>query len=298
MFLKSPQLGQCVPVRARQPKPMTSPAHSAKTFAQTLILEGSDALSFASAQFSSDVHAVAVGTWQWSAWLDARGRVRVFFQLARLDEHRLLLLLRGGDAETIAEALRRFVFRSRLSIQAQPPRSLIDGPALEAGHVHTDGNHIALGAGEYSLRIVDTSSDTSSDAAQQWRLAEICNGHPWLPDAALDSLLPPALSMERLGAVSFSKGCFPGQEITARLHFRGGHKHHLHRVVLSQSAAPGSAIATPSGVCGIVLDSVADGEHFSALAVIADEPAQQALRIPLCIVDTDIGVSIASGWSE
>jgi tRNA-modifying protein YgfZ len=269
---------------------MTSPAYPA----QTLILEGNDALSFASAQFSSDVHAAAVGTWQWSAWLDARGRVKAFFQLARLGDHRLLVLLRGGDAQTMAEALGRFVFRSRLTIQAQPPASLVDGPALEAGRVREEGKDIVLGAGDYSLRI----TDAASEATQQWRLAEICNGHPWLPDGALDSLLPPALSMERLGAVSFSKGCFPGQEITARLHFRGGHKHHLHRVALSQPTAPGSSIATPSGICGIVLDSVADGEYYAALAVIADEPAQQALRVPLRIVDTDIAVTIASGWSE
>ncbi|MFS6628474.1 hypothetical protein, partial [Staphylococcus aureus] len=92
--------------------------------AETLSIEGPDALAFAHAQFSSDVRSLAVGTWQFSAWLSAQGRVRALFHLACLDEQRLLLLLRGGEAGALGEALRRYVFRSRLTIAASPWRVL------------------------------------------------------------------------------------------------------------------------------------------------------------------------------
>src|SRR6185312_11690713 len=50
------------------------------------------------------------------------------------------------------------------------------------------------------------------------RRAQILLGWPWLPASALDVLLPPALSLHRLQAVAIDKGCYPGQEIVARLH--------------------------------------------------------------------------------
>ena len=69
--------------------------------AETLLIEGPDALAFAHAQFSSNVQSLAIGAWQFSAWLNAQGRVRALFHLARLDEQRLLLLLRGGEAAAL-----------------------------------------------------------------------------------------------------------------------------------------------------------------------------------------------------
>ncbi len=96
--------------------------------AETLLLEGPDAGAFAHAQFSSKVDGLAVGRWQFSAWLDAKGRVRALFHLARLEPQRYLLLLRGGDAAAMVEALQRFVFRSRVRLTALPVRSLGTGP--------------------------------------------------------------------------------------------------------------------------------------------------------------------------
>jgi folate-binding Fe-S cluster repair protein YgfZ len=79
--------------------------------AETLLIEGPDAIAFAQAQFSSKVSSLATGHWQFSAWLDPQGRVRALFHLARLADDRLLLLLRGGSAAAVVDALQRFVFR-------------------------------------------------------------------------------------------------------------------------------------------------------------------------------------------
>ena len=74
---------------------------------QIIELAGNDALAFAQAQFSSDATALADGTWQWSAWLSAQGRVRAFFALLRIADDRLLLILRGGSASRLRDALAR-----------------------------------------------------------------------------------------------------------------------------------------------------------------------------------------------
>jgi folate-binding protein YgfZ len=250
-----------------------TPAPNPLLPAETIVLEGSDAIAFAHAQFSSDLHALATGAWQWSAWLDPQGRVRALLQIARTGEERLLLLLRGGRAQPLAEALRRYVFRSHVAIEVQASRALADAPPAPHGTL-VDTGDIVLGCGDYSLRIADSVDDVT----QAWRLAAIRAGHPWLPDAALDTLLPPALSLERLGAVSFAKGCFPGQEIVARLHYRGGNKRHLYRVGASNALAPGTPLLAADDTVGVILDCARTGKGQEALAVLrggaADSPSR------------------------
>src|SRR3954469_25064710 len=80
---------------------------------RSITLTGPDAASFANAQFSSDLLALAVGQWQWSGWLGPKGRIRSLLQIARLGNDRFVVVPRGGDGEALAGDLRRFVFRSK-----------------------------------------------------------------------------------------------------------------------------------------------------------------------------------------
>jgi len=84
---------------------------------QLIEISGADALAFAQAQFSSDVSTLEPGYWQWSAWLNAQGRVRAFFHLLRIREDTLWLVLRGGDAMRLREALARYVLRAKVALR-------------------------------------------------------------------------------------------------------------------------------------------------------------------------------------
>ena len=208
--------------------------------AGTLAISGADATAFLHAQLASDVHALAVGHWQWSAWLDAQGRVRALLQLARTGDADYVALLRGGEAAAMAAALGRFVLRARVALRAGT-RALHAAAAAPMHHAASKPDDaLLLGMGTHAWRIEappgTSPRATEADAllAHAWR-TEIEAGWPWLPPTALDALTPPALGLEHLGAVRFDKGCYPGQEIAARLHFRGGNKRHL--VTLQGDAA-------------------------------------------------------------
>ncbi len=54
-----------------------------------------------------------------------------------------------------------------------------------------------------------------------WQLEDIRSGLAWLTDAQQDHFLPQMLNWEALGGISFKKGCYTGQEVVARAHFRG-----------------------------------------------------------------------------
>lgn len=259
--------------------------------AETLLIEGPDATAFANAQFSSKVNSLDIGQWQFSAWLDPQGRVRGLFHLARLDEERYLLLLRGGHATAMADALRRFVFRSKLNLTALPPRVLASGPARAMHAISNDGDVISLGCETHSLRIM--SSGTGDDA---WHLTQLQAGWPWLPASTLGELLPAALSLQRLQAVAIDKGCYPGQEIVARLHFRGGHKRHLHGGTLSQAASAGDRLRMDDREVGCVIDVVESHDAVEALIVLSDDVVILATDGCLSGFDDHLVIRLDTSW--
>lgn len=248
--------------------------HSPGPRAELLTVEGPDALAFAQAQLSSDVRALQDRQWQWSAWLDVRGRVRALLQLARVDATHLQALLRGGSAKVVAAALQPYVMRSAVTLQAQDPGLLHAGSALPAHAFEQSTARAVFGCGEYSLCATAGTSPDTDDVSQAWRLSAIRAGHPWLPDAAVGAFVPQALSLERLAAVSFAKGCFPGQEIAARLHYRGGHKKHLCRLTGPQAMHGGDALRHDDADVGMLLDAAhVGGDVYEALAVLRDDIA-------------------------
>ena len=240
--------------------------------ASLLTLDGPDAAAFAQAQFSSDVSSLAPGQWQWSAWLDAKGRCQAFLQLARPAADRLTALLRGGDAAAMAEDLKRFVFRSKVRIAAIGNMTVIDGPALQDGLITVDGDDgMTYGGGIRSWRAVSaTSTNAIEHATRDWIEHDIDSGFAWLPDAAIGELLPQSLSFERLGAVSFNKGCFPGQEIVARMHYRGAGKQRLHTARFDVVASPGATLRRNNAASGIVLNTHAMDGASKALVILND----------------------------
>jgi folate-binding protein YgfZ len=273
----------------------TSPA------AQIVTLEGPDALAFAQTQFTSQVTALANGQWQFSSWLDAQGRVRALFHLARLDDERLLLVLRGGDATTFAEALRRFVFRSRVKIVVADGWTLNVASATQAIDMYrleANSDTIRLGCGAHTWQLNANINDIDNNINDAWRIDQLHAGWPWLADDALGEFVAPALSLHRLGAVALDKGCYPGQEIVARLHYRGGNKRHLHRVKLSMPVSDGAALLRNGREFVRLLNAIAQAERVEALAVIADDVASNIAQGTENTSDDGIEVTLLETWQN
>jgi folate-binding protein YgfZ len=231
--------------------------------AELVSIEGPDAIAFAQSQFSSNLASLADGQWQFSAWLDAQGRVKFLFHLLRLDGQRLQLLLRGGQAQTLAIELRRYVFRAKAIITPHAARPLGTGSPLSLYAAEQMKDAFVVGCGSHSLEV---GAAEDSD----WRLAQLRAGWPWLPQPVSGELLPASLNLGALGATALDKGCYPGQEIVARLHYRGGNKRHLHHVRLSRMVPPGSALDA-QGPPIQLLDVVPVGASAEALAVVHED---------------------------
>jgi folate-binding protein YgfZ len=240
-------------------------------------IAGRDAIAFAHAQFTSNVRGLAEGAWQWSAWLDAQGRARAVFLLLRIGAEELLAWQPLGEAATMTASLARFVMRAAVRIEAiDATAEAIGAEAVvpAAGRVaHDDGGWtLVLADGRGARLTPGDPRPADAPALAGWRLHDVDARLPLLPAAMAGEWTPQALDLESIDAIRFDKGCYPGQEIAARLHFRGGNKRHLHRATVQGSATvgPGDELFDPAGaVAGRIL-YVADSSPRRALGVLAD----------------------------
>ncbi len=242
--------------------------------AELIELAGPDAEKFAQAQFCNDVSTLAPGASQLNAWLNPQGRVRRLFHLLRADETRYLLLLRGGDAVSILPTLRMFVLRLKLQVQALSGWHWAETPAAAVSGDETFV--LALPHG----RTLQLQPRTEVSGGLSWveTLArDIDVGLPWLPDHALEQLLPSWMAFARLHAISHDKGCYPGQEIVARLHFRGGGDKRVPVCLVSDTTlhAATDLRDEAGGEAGLLLQSVQTyAGDWRALAIVRRELAE------------------------
>lgn len=257
--------------------------------AAIVTLRGRDALAFAQAQFTSDVAGLASGHWQWSAWLDAQGRARAFFLLARPESELLLAWLPLGDAAELHAALSRYVFRAAVRIETLAGWALhhVDDVAAPAARTlvgDRDGWRIRLPGRQPRIALLAPAESEPADGAvlEDWRHDDALAGLPLLAPALDGEFVPQALDLERLDAIRFDKGCYPGQEIAARLHFRGGNKRHLRLLGLEGSpVAPGTALIEAGRTVGRVLYAARprSGGAAIALGVVEASATQAALQL-------------------
>jgi tRNA-modifying protein YgfZ len=249
--------------------------------AQVLELSGADARAFAQSQFTSNVNSLESGAWQWSAWLDANGRVRQLFALLQAADDRLLAWLPRGKSTEFAVGLSAFVFRAKVRIQTLPDYSLLGLEDSElAGRANTAENWMLEMPANARRRVMISNepSGQSTNASRhvEWQLEDIRAGLPWISSEVAGEFTPQALGLDRIGAISLDKGCYPGQEIVARLHYRGGNKRECVRLSVDSDSPPaaGSEIridAIPSS-SGRILYSIPSGTRScEALAVLPQE---------------------------
>ena len=130
-----------------------------------------------------------------------------------------LLALFGGSVRRMSAALANWRTRREARLAAQ------------AGEWHRTGEQLAWDGEIATVRVGERRYLQVGPAAQmtaepnapeaEWTLQEIRAGRPFISAATQDQFVPQMVNLEKLGAVDFQKGCYPGQEIVARAQYRG-----------------------------------------------------------------------------
>jgi folate-binding protein YgfZ len=231
---------------------MTEPTqriHSARLpFLGVLRIGGEDAARFLQGQLSNDTRLLADGRTQISACNTPQGRVLALLRLRQTDDA-IYALLPQELAGTVASSLRRFVLRSRVDLQVAADLQV----AWLGGQAFSDALDLTDLAATRTLSPIPESGATEiiafdyapdrqviathgttlramtglslerlhPEIENEWRAADIAAGLPQVFAATSGSFVPQMLNLDRLDAISFTKGCYTGQEIVARTQHLG-----------------------------------------------------------------------------
>lgn len=127
-----------------------------------------------------------------------------------------------------------------------------------------------------------------SDEASAWQVGDIVAGLPWIVAATQDVFIPQTLNLDLIDGVSFTKGCYPGQEIVARSHYRGTVKRRMAYGCVQAGLAPASAALPnqdiydahhPDNPCGRVINAAYDNRLHLLLEVQLSDLDSAAFRL-------------------
>ncbi|TVS13193.1 MAG: folate-binding protein [Wenzhouxiangella sp.] len=227
-----------------------------------LRIAGPDSLAFSHAQFTSPFSEEMPAGWGLTAWCNPKGKVLATI-LARGNEHGVDLIVPRQQVESLARSLRLYAIGRKLEF----------GPDLTVSGSFTapDPQSVMNVDSGRGLDLGRPGSGTNDEASAAWRVRDVCAGIAWLSPEHSGQFLPQALGLEERGGLSYRKGCYPGQEVIARVHFLGRAKQRLSGFRLRGRDRPEQAtVATEQGDnCGVVLTSEAADEGRVGLAVVA-----------------------------
>ncbi|NBD95917.1 MAG: hypothetical protein GVY11_05510 [Gammaproteobacteria bacterium] len=184
---------------------------------ESFSLRGSDALAFAQSQFTVDVGQLRADTWSPLAWCDPKGRV-LSVMIARAGENDVELIVPVSQGAGIRDRLRMFTIGRKVEItEARCAAGSFEPVQGDAALAFDSGRALSVGVRERS----------DPEALRLWQRRDLCGALPWLQPGNSGQHLPQWLGLEPLGALAYDKGCYPGQEVIARLHYRGTVKYHL-----------------------------------------------------------------------
>lgn len=234
-----------------------------------LEVTGDDARDFLHSQLTNDVNHLQQGQAQHAAWCSAKGRMLASFVVWRNADDAYRLLLSRDLAPAIKKRLQMFVLRSKvkindlqesvaiMGISGQQNKALADWPLpvspLQAAF---SAPLEFLGLDEQRALVVSPLEQASAIWAklstlakpvgrQAWLWLDVQHAFPLVTQATQEEFVPQMADFEKMGGVSFHKGCYPGQEVVARTQYLGKVKRHLYRVTSSHALSAGDSLFSP-----------------------------------------------------
>jgi tRNA-modifying protein YgfZ len=254
-----------------------------------IAIDGPDAKPFLHALVSNNIQDLEVDGVRFAGLLSPKGRLLASFHAWQRPEG--LVLLAAADLQTfLVKKLSMYILRSKvrigelndtvalLGLGGPHAASLVTdlaGQAPEPGRLlaFDHGTVVCLSPGRFVLAIASAAvadvwarlqPGARAAGLAAWRWLEIAAGQPRVVAGTQEAFVPQMINMEvpEVAGVSFTKGCYPGQEIVARTQYLGKIKRRMYRVALDAPVAAGTDVFTPESA----------GQHCGAVVTVAPSP--------------------------
>ena len=274
-------------------------------------VRGARAAEFLQGQLSCNVPDALAAAMIPGTYNTPKGRVISNFMLGRLAEDHYLLRMRADVAEVFATTLGRYAALSRVKVGVDPQAANLvfvlaaDPQSIGDAIGHAGAGVLAVGGSDAikelwlrpdSLMVFETAMGpqlTRGDNADLAR-AQIAAGQCQIDAGSSDKYLPNMLGFTRDGSVHFRKGCYTGQEIIARAHYRGAVKRELTQLRgTGPQPAVGSEVVDavsckPRGEL-VMVTSTTDGTAWIGLGVLSHDETALA---ELCVNNVTVELSV------
>jgi folate-binding protein YgfZ len=248
-------------------------------------VRGADAVDFLQGQLSQDLGRLEEHGALLAGLHNPQGRCLAVLRVLRLAPDQLLLVLPLEQAETVRNLLARYVLRSRVTLNDAGTSWRIYGVAGPDA-VAAVSTRLAMpmdALGERFMVVAPRGEplpEGDPEPRDLWRLDDIAAGIPELRPATSGLFVAQMLNLDLIDAVSFRKGCYTGQEVIARAHFRGQVKRRMQRFATESEEwlAPGAKVLLSDGRSAqIVMAAPGEtgGQQFLAVTTLPGQ-AQEA----------------------
>ena len=243
-----------------------------------LQLRGPDSGRFLQGQLSADCRALSSDRLLLAGLHTREGRVVAVLRLAAPDTDTVLAILPRELVDPVADRLRKFVLRAKTQLtNASDDWQLtgFTGSGAPSGALPWPGSSTRrVRIGPRAAAAGGTPGSAQDSAA--FHAADIADGLPQVYAATSEHFVSQMLNLDVLGAIAFDKGCYTGQEVIARAHYRGRVKRRLQRFradVPLANLAPGTHGTMADGRGFIVVDAIARPDGTTEFLAVAHSSA-------------------------
>jgi len=200
-----------------------------------LAFRGADAARFLQGQLSADVEKLDVGASGLAGLHNPQGRAIALLALLRAGADEVLAVLPRELVAPVEQRLRKYILRSKVRIEDLSGTLRVVGSASASASASIP----QLRWGDRWMLLAPHPAEVANTLSRaEWERADIAAGLPQVFAATSEAFVAQMLNLDLLGAIAFDKGCYTGQEVIARSHYRGRVKRRLQRWHAADGAAP------------------------------------------------------------
>ena len=246
-----------------------------------LSFSGSDVKDFLQGQMTQDINSISNQSYKMTSILNPKGRM-IVSGLIKRSEDIFFLIISKDLSEDILNWLSRYILRSDVIITIEDfniigldnvnHKKLInhqdDSQQLNISPVDVDKDRYIL---IINNQVVTKDNSIQSINENDWTLADIKSGLAIIDKNNSEKYIPQMINLDLLEGISFSKGCYTGQEVVARVQHRGKIKQRMFHIIIESNNNEidvRSVVMCEDKKVGSIVISKKSNNYFHALAVI------------------------------
>lgn len=203
---------------------------------------GEEAHTFLQNLLINDLNSLSNGNSQLSGFCTPKGRLLAIFWLIKRDENQFELILPQDQSSFVAQRLAMFKLRSKVEVAVDDVKTVSGLIRCQLPEALTIDSQRALliETPENNALLLDKKIENGAvlTAETAWQFADMAAGIAMVFASSREQFTAQQLNLDLINAVSFKKGCYPGQEVIARLYYLGEPKRRLFSAQCSQVEPP------------------------------------------------------------